>query len=162
MTRSAILRPVSLPDAVPGSLWLASMPGRYESWSAFLAAARQVDLDRVVCLTPLYEIEGNSPSYLAAIQSGDLPFAWDHLPMRNHGIALQDTAFAALVQRTAERLRAGDDVMVHCAAGIGRTGTFAACLLKALGREASQALADVRAAGSNPESAAQAGLIDRF
>ena len=26
------LRPVALPPQVPGSLWLGSMPGRFEAW----------------------------------------------------------------------------------------------------------------------------------
>jgi len=53
-------------------------------------------------------------------------------------------------------------VLVHCAAGIGRTGTVAACLLKRLGVPTAVALRRVREAGSNPESALQSGLIERF
>lgn len=156
------LRALPVPAGIAGQVWLSEMPGRDESWTSFLARARQADLDLVVCLTPLHEAAGLSPAYHAAIQNGSLPFAWQHLPMRNFGLALQPDDFIALVGRTAERVRDGDAVMVHCAAGIGRTGTFAACLLKALGRSTSEALLAVRAAGSNPETALQSGLIEKF
>jgi protein tyrosine/serine phosphatase len=53
-------------------------------------------------------------------------------------------------------------VLMHCAAGLGRTGTAAACLLKALGLEAGEALQRVRDAGSNPQNAEQSGLVHWF
>ncbi|RZJ26553.1 MAG: hypothetical protein EOO54_02435 [Haliea sp.] len=53
-------------------------------------------------------------------------------------------------------------ILLHCAACIGRTGTTAACVLKALGLPAEQALQQVRDAGSNPENAQQSGLVDWF
>jgi protein-tyrosine phosphatase len=62
----------------------------------------------------------------------------------------------------ADDLRAGESVLLHCAAGIGRTGTAAACVLKSLGLTRDEALERVRAAGSDPQSAAQSGLIDAF
>ena len=62
----------------------------------------------------------------------------------------------------ADTVRAGGVVLVHCAAGIGRTGTAAACVLKALGLEADEALARVRSAGSNPQNAEQSGLVGWF
>jgi protein-tyrosine phosphatase len=53
-------------------------------------------------------------------------------------------------------------VMLHCAAGLGRTGSTAACVLKALGLETDDALQRVRDAGSNPQNAQQSGLVDWF
>ncbi|GAB3669793.1 protein-tyrosine phosphatase family protein [Ramlibacter alkalitolerans] len=52
-------------------------------------------------------------------------------------------------------------VLLHCAAGMGRTGT-AACVLKALGLATPEALQRVRDAGSNPQNAEQSGLVDWF
>lgn len=156
------MRSLTLPDGIPGAVWLAPMAGRHESWTQFLTQARKLRVDRIVCLNPLHEIGDHAPEYLAAIHDGSLPMAWDHLPMRNFGLAAQPDAFVDRVQRTARRLREGETVLLHCAAGIGRTGTFAACLLKALGMSSPEALARVREAGSNPESAAQSGVIERF
>lgn len=156
------MRVLALPDGVAGRLWLAAMPGRLERWESFLAAARRSGLTQVVCLNPLDEIVADSPSYHAAIVQGRLPFAWRHLPMRNFGLADDEAAWADGVRAIADDLRAGQHVLLHCAAGIGRTGTVAACVLKSLGLPTPEALARVRAAGSNPESARQTGRIDRF
>jgi protein-tyrosine phosphatase len=155
-------RSVDLPAGVPGTLWLSSMPGRLEPWASFLGEARQAGLQHVVCLTPLHEVRSLSPDYHAAITAGTLPFHWTSVEMRNFGIALTGDAFSLEVVRIATALRQGDSVLLHCAAGIGRTGTTAACVLKALGLDRQEALRSVQRAGSNPESAEQTGLIDRF
>jgi protein-tyrosine phosphatase len=156
------LRPLPLPDEVPGRLWLAAMPGRLQPYAAFLADARRAGLTQVVCLTSLDEVAAESPAYHTAITQGQLPWQWRHLPMRNFGLADDEAAWDATVRTIADDLRAGQSVLLHCAAGIGRTGTVAACVLRALGVPAAEALARVRRAGSNPESALQSGRIGRF
>jgi len=156
------LRPVELPADVPGMLWLGSMPGRFEPWNAFEAAARSSGLALVVCLTPRSELAELSPAYHAAVVRGELPFRWSHLPIRNFGLPEDPEAFRLEVQRIASALRQGDSVMLHCAAGIGRTGSTAACVLKALGLPTAQALERIRDAGSNPENAQQSGLVEWF
>jgi protein-tyrosine phosphatase len=155
-------RPVRLPPEVAGELWLSSMPGRFESWRDFEALARRHRLRSVVCLTPREEMAELSPQYHAAVQTGKLPFRWQHLPVRNFGVPDDPAAFRRDIQAIAEALRGGDAVMVHCAAGMGRTGTAAACVLKALGVPTEEALQCVRDAGSNPENAIQSGLVDWF
>jgi protein-tyrosine phosphatase len=159
------LRPLDftplLPE-VPGRIWLGAMPGRIEPWPEFLADARARGITRVVCLTPRHEVASLSPAYHAAISEGTLPFAWQAMPMRDLGLAEQAQLFRDGVAKLAQAVRAGDAVMLHCAAGIGRTGTAAACLLKHLGLPTGLALQRVREAGSSPESALQSGLIDTF
>ena len=61
-----------------------------------------------------------------------------------------------------DALREGQAVLLHCAAGLGRTGTAAACVLKALGLDAPEALQRIRDAGSNPQNAEQSGLVHWF
>ena len=156
------LRPVDLPASVKGSLLLGGMPARFEPWSAFEVRARAASLGLVVCLTPSAEIEELSPSYHAAVAQGTLPFRWLHLPMRNFGLPEDPAAFRDGIRQVAEALRAGDAVMLHCAAGLGRTGTTAACVLKALGLSAEEAMQRVREAGSNPQNAQQSGLVTWF
>jgi len=158
-------RPLELPASAAaqgGRVWLSSMPGRLEPWAEFLAEARGKGLHDVLCLNPLFEIERLSPAYARAIRDGGLPFEWIHLPMQDFGIAAEAEAYRDTVVRMAERVRGGRSLLLHCAAGIGRTGTTAACLLKHLGTLTPLALRRVREAGSNPESALQQGLIDRF
>lgn len=143
-------------------LWLGSMPGRFEAWTAFQNHARAQGLSLVVCLTPRSEMAELSPAYHQAVGQGDLPFRWLNLPMRNFGLPEDVPHFRREVQEIARALRRGDSVMLHCAAGIGRTGSTAACVLKALGLATPEALQRVREAGSNPENALQSGLVDRF
>ena len=155
-------RSVDLPPSVSGALWLHSMPGRFESWGEFLFKAQAVRLDEIVCLVPQHELSSLSPAYAQSVAQGDLPFRFLLLPMRNFGIAGEQQAFRSGIEQVARDLTAGQAVLLHCAAGIGRTGTAAACVLKALGLSRDEALDAVRLAGSDPQSAAQSGLIDTF
>jgi protein-tyrosine phosphatase len=156
------LRPVALPPQVPGSLWLGSMPGRFESWSAFEAKARRAGLSLVVCLTPRSELAELSPSYHAAVVQGTMPFRWLNLAMPNFGVPDDPAAFRHDVHEIAAALRQGESILLHCAAGLGRTGSTAACVLKALGLDTGEAVRRVRDAGSNPQNAQQSGLVDWF
>jgi protein-tyrosine phosphatase len=138
------------------------MPGRFQAWPAFTADAQRSGLGLVVCLTPKAELAELSPDYHAALAHGRLPFRWLHVPMRNFGLPEDPAAFRRDIAAIAETLRAGKAVLLHCAAGMGRTGTAAACVLKALGLDAPQAVQRVRDAGSNPQNAEQSGLVDWF
>ena len=156
------LRRVELPEDVPGQLWLGAMPGRFETWNSFQAQADRARLALVVCLTPRMELQELSPEYHAAVARGRLPFRWLHVPMKNFGLPEDGAGFRRDINAIADGLRAGDAVFLHCAAGMGRTGTAAACVLKALGIESRDALLRVRQAGSNPQNAEQSGLVDWF
>jgi protein-tyrosine phosphatase len=156
------LRRVRLPPELAGQLWLGPMPGRFNAWPAFEAQAQRTGLALVVCLTPRSELAELSPDYHAAVVAGRLGFRWLHLPMRNFGVPEDPSGFRREVGEIAGAIRRGDAVLLHCAAGMGRTGTTAACVLKALGLEAKEALQRVRDAGSNPQNAEQSGLVDWF
>jgi protein-tyrosine phosphatase len=155
-------RPVALPPDVPGKLWLASMPGRFEAWSAFETQAQLDRIALVVCLTERDEIAELSPDYHAAITRGGMPFRWMPLPVRNFGVPEDRATFGRQIEQITDALRHGDAVLLHCAAGIGRTGSTAACVLKALGLSTPEALQRVLDAGSNPQNAQQSGLVDWF
>jgi len=156
------LRSVRLPHDVPGQLWLGPMPGRFEPWPGFEAEAQRAGLQRVVCLTPRAEIQELSPDYHRAVAGGRLRFRWQLLAIRNFGVPEDAAAFRRDIGDIASALCAGESVLLHCAAGMGRTGTAAACVLKALGLPAEEALKRVREAGSNPQNAQQSGVVDWF
>jgi protein-tyrosine phosphatase len=155
-------RPVELPAGVSGKLWLGSMPGRFETWNAFEAQAARDEVALVVCLTPRDEIAELSPGYHAALTAGRMPFRWMSVPMRNFGVPQDPAAFRRHIGDITQSLRQGEAVLLHCAAGVGRTGSTAACVLKALGLPADQALQRVLDAGSNPQNAQQSGLVEWF
>ena len=155
-------RAVRLPPEVPGQLLLDAMPGRFEPWKTFEARAHDSGLGVVVCLTPRAEMAELSPHYRHAVDSGRVPFRWMHLPVPNFGVPDDAGAFRREVERIAQALRHGDTVLLHCAAGMGRTGSTAACVLKALGLPTQEALQRVRDAGSNPQNALQSGFVDWF
>jgi protein-tyrosine phosphatase len=156
------MRAVSIEDVAPGDLWLGSMPGRFERYAEFAAEARRHRLSMVVCLAPPEEVASLSPSYWQAVGEGTLGFRWVNLPMQNYGLPADLPGFRDGIARAAQALKAGDAVMLHCAAGIGRTGTAAACVLKQLGLDTAEAMQRVRDAGSNPETGLQSGLVDQF
>lgn len=156
------LRALPLPATVPGRLWLYAMPARNESWAEFESLAAAAGLTRIVCLTPLREVAARSPAYLEAIEQDRLPCALEMLAMADYGLSDDALTFRRQILALAERLRSGESLLLHCAWGIGRTGTVAACLLKTLGLDTASALAAVRAAGSNPESALQSGWVEAF
>lgn len=156
------LRRVQLPGNVPGSLWLGAMPGRFEPWPRFVEQAQVARVQHLVCLTPRLELAELSPPYHAAVATGDIPFRWMHLPMRNFGLPEDPAGFRAGIHALARSLAAGDAVLLHCAAGMGRTGSAAACVLKSLGLPAHDALERVRQAGSNPQNAQQSGFVEWF
>lgn len=156
------LRRLRLPPDIPGQVWLGSMPGRFESWSNFRDEADRAGLGTIVCLAPRTEVAELAPDYHMALTRGSLPYEWMHVPMRNFGLPEEPAAFRRDIAAIARKVREGEAVMLHCAAGLGRTGTAAACLLKALGLQADEALQSVRAAGSNPQNAEQSGLVHWF
>ena len=155
-------RALELPPTASGQVWLNAMPGRLEPWPQFLQEAATRGIHEVLCLNPMFEVQRLSPTYAQAIAEGRLPFRWTHLPMQDFGLATEVTSYRAAVDTLAQTVAAGGVVLVHCAAGIGRTGTTAACLLKRLGLSTAASLQRVLDAGSNPESALQRGLIDSF
>lgn len=155
------LRRVALPE-VSGRLWLSAMPGRAGRFREFLAAATAEGIGHVLCLAGPEELARTSPDYAAFLVAGELPWAWRDHPIEDFGVPADAAGFASAVAQAAALLRGGERLVLHCAAGIGRTGTAAICLLRELGLDQIQAEARVRAAGSEPETPEQRGFALGF
>jgi len=138
-----------------GNLYLHSMPGRYEPLKSCFEVIEQLGISQIICLAPNEEIEKKSPDYATAIAEDRIPAKRICFPVPDYGIPEDIEGFYALALEVAKRLKSGENLLVHCAGGIGRTGMFAGCVLKALGLP-QDALEE---SGSGPEDEEQEKII---
>jgi protein-tyrosine phosphatase len=142
-----------------GRLYLAAMPGRQGPLEQTWEALRREGIQVVVCLAAPEEIRDKSAAYAAALEAQVVPCPVESFPVADFGVPDDREAFWALARRVGRRMTGGERVVIHCGAGIGRTGTLAACVLLALGEPPARAEQAVSAAGSHPETAAQRALV---
>ena len=150
-----MFRRVDLPSGVTGSLHLHSMPGKEEALEDAVAEVRRLGISLIVSLAPLSEIRVNSLAYAKAIEAQDLPGILVTCPIPDRGVPENQAEFLRSVEDTASALKAGQNLLLHCNAGIGRTGTYATAVLIRLGLSQDQAIAEVGRAGSHPETPKQ-------
>lgn len=155
-------RSVALPGGVEGRLYLHSMPGRYEPLDDTWRQVRELKVSAIVNLTEDEEARRRSPAYAQALAEGTVPCEVWPIPVQDFGAPEDDAPFLDAARRVAASLRSGHAVLVHCGAGIGRTGTFAVAVLMALGMTPANALWAVGTTGSGPEGPAQEGLLGRL
>ena len=154
-----MLRPVRLPSGVPGALRLHSMPGRRESLERAWDQIRTHAVQAIVCLAGPEEVRVISPAYASALAAKTLPCSVESFPIPDFGVPDDRDAFWSLAVKIATQLKSGGRVLIHCGAGIGRTGTLAACVLLALGESQADAEQAVSMAGSRPETTEQKALV---
>jgi len=155
-------RALPLPDGVSGRLYLSSMPGRYRAFHHDLTEAERLGVTTVLCLNPRDEVEHKSPHYHQALNDGSHGWRVVEHPIEDFRAPVRGDGFAGLVDEIVSELTAGTNVMLHCAGGIGRTGTVSSCILIALGLPAGEALAEVRKARAWPENKAQLDFVHWF
>jgi protein-tyrosine phosphatase len=154
-----MFRRVDLPARIPGRLLLHSMPGRYEAIESVWHQIERETVGAIVCLAEKEEIHEKSFEYARALEAGIVPCSVLRFEIPDRGAPEDRRAFWTLAGNVAQRLQLGEAVLIHCAGGVGRTATFAICVLLALGESASSARSVVSRAGSTVETAPQSNLV---
>jgi protein-tyrosine phosphatase len=154
-----MFRRVDLPAHVSGRLLLHSMPGRFEAIERVWHQLRTEAVGAIVCLTEEYEIRLKSSQYAEALEAGTVPCFVLPFEIREGGVPEDRDAFWALANDLANRLRAGEAVLIHCAGGIGRTAMLAVSVLLALGEPMNEAESVVSRAGSTVETMPQIEML---
>lgn len=135
---------IELPYSFPGRIFRSPMPfsqfDRSDIWDAY----KDNRVEMVVVLAEQGE-------YL--VYAGrDLPAFYRsqgldalHIPVPDFGVPLDRQTWEDGLIHVARTAREGKNIAIHCLAGIGRTGTFLACLAKKeLGLEGEEAIRWVR------------------
>jgi ADP-ribosyl-[dinitrogen reductase] hydrolase len=134
----------------PGRRDKLSIDGVWErDLAADIAVVSAWKPDLVVTLVEDFEFELlGVPTLAVTMHQSDLP--WRHVPIRDAGVpdALFEDAWLTAGAEARAILKRGGRVLLHCRAGLGRTGMIAARLLVELGITADEAISAVRRARS--------------
>ena len=144
-------------------LYLDRMPGRtkernrHDTVADWLEEMRENGIRTVVCLAPNGDIERQSPEYAswrARQPKEESRYDLIDFPIADFGVPseVESAAFWELARSLGEHARDGEKLFIHRGAGIGRTGTMAVAILMTMGYSYDEAYAEIRAAGSEPET----------
>jgi hypothetical protein len=140
-----------------GRLWLC---GKHMAAPDAAGLLDRTGAQAIVCLTERHELAERYPHYVHWLAT-DPRALW--FPVHDLHAPDHDRAVPFL-EDLLGRLRAGDGLIVHCGAGIGRAGTTAVALLVLDGWSLEAALAHVRTHRpmAGPEVGAQLDLVRRL
>ncbi len=118
-------------------------------------------VDTVVCLTQRHELDPRFPAYVHWLDHNPAHAIWRPTPDLG---TLPFDEMLTLIDDVDDRLQRGAGVVVHCAAGIGRSGTLAVGLLLRHGLSLDDSLAHVAAHRSlaGPETGPQRELVEQL
>ena len=186
---SRLFRQVQISDRSKSRIYLHSLPGLNEPLETCREEMWRCGITRVICLAPFSDIEDYSWSYAQAIKKNAEPWKYVLFEIPDFGIPDDRSRYLTFVREIADIIRETapsknhgkgaappqvpqtfpdeltenkktEHILIHCMAGVGRSGTFAVTLLLALGYPRDESVRRVQHIGSGPESKKQRDLID--
>lgn len=142
---------------VEGRLWVCGKHLIAPKPDAVLSATLA---SHVVCLVKEHELADRFDEYIVWLrESGRATWA----PTSDFGFDPLDTVLP-LLEGIFARMTSGESVIVHCAAGMGRAGTFASALCVMAGMGVDDAVAHVRRhrPGAGPEAGEQREILEEL
>jgi protein-tyrosine phosphatase len=155
-------RNLPLPKGIKGNLYLHSMLGYKTPYADDVTELKAKSISTVIRLTSDEETKEKSTEYWNSIRKKAIRWEELHFPIRDYGIPDNLVAFGTLIETIAKRLSEGQGMLLHCAAGIGRTGTVACAILIQLGVKIEDAVRMVGEAGSYAEERIQVEFLKTF
>lgn len=144
-----------------GCLLLSAHPASQGNLPAALADYRAAGARLLVSLPPSAELEALGLGALAA-ECAALGLTWAHCPIPDFEPpgAPFEAAWREAAPGLHDLLDAGETIVLHCRAGLGRTGTVAALILIERGLTPAEAITQVRRARPGAiETAAQLSYL---
>lgn len=144
------MQQVRLPSRYKGRVYLHRMPGSREPLSRFVREATEKKISLIAVLATGAEIKDGSPEYLEAIEADSLGMEVLLCPLSGDTAPFKNKQLPKTIHRVADEIQRGGRALIHCSAGVERTGTVATCVLVQLGVPLSTAQRLVLQAGSGP------------
>ena len=135
---------VEFPYGLPGRIFRSPMPfSAQDPGNTLFRQFQDEGVQVVVLLVDDEQVLSRSGRNLRQLYQ-DSGMEVIHLPIPDFQVPARE-ALDAAIQTTIERAQSGKNIVVHCYAGLGRTGMFLACLARyAHGMSSDQAIHWVR------------------
>jgi protein-tyrosine phosphatase len=147
----------------PGKLGLAARPRGRDWLGNEMANWKRAGVDVVLSLlTPEEERDLDLVEEASEAKTQKMKF-WS-FPIPDRQVPKSETNLAESLDKVTDALSAGENVLVHCRQGVGRTGLVVACLLVKNGMSPGAAVENVSAARgvTVPETMEQRDWIDHY